>query len=317
MNASVSGFLVSIEDKELQEIAISSRFIERKNSSLKAKLINFEGNLFRFQWSDGNQEDRLSWLKEVSANCSENISSTGTNEDEILSLFCQSGALSESYIKSQKGMSKDFLSALELSSEEEPWLYRLTDTNSDSDRKAFASAFQSGDNCWSIIDIVSDRYNEDAKMSKSFFPRFISSFKDFASSLSPCPLVLISWVEDHGYYRSFEKHILDKDFKHYMQSCNMHYTRNSSPDLCTQTDLNLCTRVDPADFKKIEETLQQIPKGLHSFTSAFDFTINRFGSSKLRAMFDGAELPFKRQYWLIKEGDSNFSLCAYSGSRRI
>ncbi len=306
INASVSGFLAETNKIDLIKILKTSKLLNKKNSSLKAKLVSHDENQFRFKWTDGNPKDRLSWLKEVSYYSKKEVDTVGLGENEILSLFCQSGALSDSYIKSQKLLSDDFQKTFKETSGNEPWIYRAVDTKNQSQKKAYASSIQCGDNCWSIVDIVSDRYNENGKMSRDFFPRFICSFADYLKSLEPCPKVLISWAKGHPYYKKFESQLESQNI---ISKVTMQYTRNSEQSIQSHDPQVLVQMIKATDFNEIKEIQSRLYKhNLKDLADSFDFNFDNFKSPRLKSFFKEYRTPFKRQYF--KFSIENFSFLA-------
>ena len=84
MNISVSGFMAEIEDKDIQSIILISKFAQRDNSSMKAEVITNNGNLFHFQWIEGNEQDRVNWLKEISYYKGDELDSLSLKEEELI-----------------------------------------------------------------------------------------------------------------------------------------------------------------------------------------------------------------------------------------
>lgn len=310
VNVSVSGFLVEINDVDVQNIALTSKRANRSRSTMQAQLVSFDGNQFRFQWIAGEESDRLKWLKEISTFIGPNIDPQGLRKDDILSLFCQSGALSDSYIKDQKALSKELLRSLEKASLQEPWIFRWTNRGDSGKAKGYVSAIKSGDNTWSIIDIVSDRYGE--KLSKGFLDNFFIALADFSLTLTPCPLHFIGWVHGHPFFAKFQDFLASDGKQSVLAKCEMLYTRLKKeviPGTSTQFKTH---KIEASDYQNIERLQAQLLRfRLKGFTDTMDFTANTFGSPALKGMLQSHQHPFKREFWEFKNDQAHF-FCVFT-----
>lgn len=303
INFSISGFLAYIEDASLQNLILASKVIGRMQSSLRANLVSYNDHEFRFQWVEGAEKDRLQWLKEISPFLGPNIDAQTLSQDQILSLFCQSGALSEKYVREQKLLAKDTLARFEQGGISEPWIFNWTNRNEQGGAKAYFSALKSGDNSWSLTDLVSDRYNE--KMDSLFVPSFFVAMKDFSLKNSPVPKSFIAWSQGHKFYQEFEKYLSDEGRPYLLGRCDMLYTRLQREKMDTTGAVFLKSKVEAIDYEKINVIRKDLEKnGLIEFADIMDFTINTFGSRGLYELLKSHHLPFKREYWQFTLSDN-------------
>lgn len=298
INVSVSGFLAEIHDQDVQALAIVSRSASYCGTSLKASLVSFEENLFRFQWISGDEADRLSWLKDISKYIGTEVDTNNLRSSEVLSLFCQSGALSDTFIREQKFLAQDFSSSLKTGNSDEPWLFRWTNRSEDKSIKAYVSAMKSGDNAWSVIDLVSDRYAN--KMSADFWPQFMTAFKDFSLSLSPCPKHFLAWIEGHKFHLALEEYLRTVGKVFCLGLCDMFYTRIENSSVNKISNTFILSQIKSNDFVTINDVRSKLSvNGLSEFSDLMDFSVNAFASPGCAKMFADRSEPFKREYWRV------------------
>ncbi|MBY0515909.1 MAG: hypothetical protein K2P81_03300 [Bacteriovoracaceae bacterium] len=304
-NVSISGFLAQIDDKKSQDIILSTGRIKRTNSSMSAHIVSYEESYFRFQWVDGEPADQLKWLKEISNYQNSNIDTQNISQDDILSLFCQSGALSEQFIKDQKSLSKNMLKSLSSDSLSDSWLYRWTNRSETGKAKGYVSAMKSGNNCWSIIDLVSDRFED--KVDKNFVPSFFESIMDYALSLPTCPKHFAAWVSGHAFFKSFTHYLENEGASYCLGKSRMLYTRLKNIPYRSKDDLQISSLIEGHEFERIKGLKNIIiENGLGEFSDIFDFDINNFSSNHLKQEFKLKQMPFKREYWEIKSERYHF-----------
>jgi hypothetical protein len=307
-NVSISGFLCQIPEEESQAIILSSRRLMQKNSSMIVELVSYEDSQFRFQWVEGNESDRLNWLKEISQFLGVNYDTRNFRLDDILSLFCQSGSLSSQFIKEQKKMSQKMLQTLAQGGDSEPWIYRLTNRNSDGKAVGYAAAMKSGENAWSAVDLVSDRYDE--KLNKEFIPIFLQSLKEFCLHKIPCSKIFIGWVHQHPYFKKYMEYLSELKSPHVLGQCHMFYTRLSKEifEMPAQGQI-IHQQIQAADFESITKIGEKLKKqGLSEFADVMDFNVNTFSSPGLGELFKKSTLPFRREYFYTQISTLNGQL---------
>jgi hypothetical protein len=309
-NVSVSGFLAEIRDKNIQDYVLASKIAYRTNTSMRAELISFEETNFRFQWIKGNEKDRVAWLREISSFSGDEVDANNFNEDEILSLFCQSESFSLDFMKKQKDLPIHIKEGIEQSASDSAWTFKLTNKDSQSRKnKAFVNAIKCGNNSWTLVDLVSDRYQN--KMSEDFFPNFAIAMMELSLTLQPCPRHFVAWVADHPYYILFEKFL--SDHAHLcIQKSKMYYTRITTEILLKESEVNTL-RINSDDFTKIEDQRECLRKNnLLHFVDMMDFSINDFESHYLESQVQADEQIFKREYWNLEfENISYLSILTY------
>lgn len=308
-NVSVGGFLAQISDSTVQSLALISKLATMVHSTMQAQLVSYSGNDFRFQWVAGMEADRLKWLKEISTFMGPDIDSQSLKKDDILGLFCQSGALSDQYLKEQRALSKELLKALEKGSLNEPWIYRWTNRGEEGKAKGYVSALKSGDNSWSIIDIVSDRYGD--KMSKTFIPNFFVSLMDFSLALTPCPTHFIGWVKSHPFFAKFEQY-MDTVPDYVLGKAEMLYTRLKKDFTPSSTSKFQKTKIEATDFSSIKKIRTHLESnGLLEFADSMDFNTHSFSSTNLAQLLKKHSHPFKREYWKFALNQEEF-FCVFT-----
>ncbi|HAZ11501.1 MAG: hypothetical protein A2X86_10985 [Bdellovibrionales bacterium GWA2_49_15] len=302
INVSVSGFLLEESDPMIQEILISSKVILRENSSLEAGLVSYNKNQFRFQWIGGNENDRLKWLKEISKFIGADIDPQAIRREDILTLFCQSGALSDQYVKEQRPLAKEILNSLRMSNLSEPWIFRWTNRDEEGKAKAYVSAMKTGDNSWSLIDLVSDRYAN--KMATDFLPKFFVAMMEFSLTLNPCPKHFTAWVNGHKFLKPFDDYLHHQGKNQILAECFMMYSRLKTHEILSTDMTWKKTQIFAQEFQVIGELRDQLYKeGLLEFADLMDFNANNFSSPKLQQIFGEHELPFRREYWRFTNHD--------------
>jgi hypothetical protein len=157
---------------------------------------------------------------------------------------------------------------------------------------------KSGDNAWSAIDLVSDKYED--KMDTNFMPDFFTSLKEFSLSITPVPKHFLAWVCGHGYFKNFEKALFEKGTEYILGHCNMFYTRILKENIKNSPQKFHITEIKADEFSQIKNFRELLAeKNLLEFADIMDFNINNFGSPILKETFKQFNHPFKRQYYKI------------------
>jgi hypothetical protein len=278
------------------------------DSTLCAQLVSFDGSEFRFQWVEGENKDRLKWIKEISKHYGPGIDPVNLKQDDVLSLFCQSGALSDHYIKEQRALSKSTLKSIARSGHDESWMFRWTNRNDEGKARGYIGAMKSGDNSWSIVDIVSDRHDE--KVDPDFLPQFFVAFMEFSLHLTPCPRHFLAWVQGHKFFEGFKTYLGEQGKSQLLASCRMHYTRLSKQIQPASKNLFEEERLTASEFGRMASIRSALAEaGLLEFAEVMDFTINNFGSPMLMAEYRRGQYPFNREFWTLSSGEELKYLC--------
>jgi hypothetical protein len=307
-NASVSGFLAELKDVDAQSYVLASKLVRRADSTLCAQLVSYDEGGFRFQWVEGENKDRLKWIKEISKFYGTGIDPVNLRHDDVLSLFCQSGALSDNFIKEQRTLSKQTLKSMARSGNDESWMFRWTNRSAEGKARGYVSSMKSGDNSWSLVDAVSDRHDE--KIDPEFLPQFFVAFMEFSLHLTPCPRHFQAWVQGHKFFDGFERYLEGEGKAFVLGKCRMHYTRLSNQVHRAAGMLFEERRVRSVDFSLIYEIRNQLAQAnLLEFAEVMDFNINSFSSPSLAGEFRKAHLPFNRESWAFYRDGKIVCLC--------
>lgn len=305
-DVSISGFKSSLVDILDISLITTGATLKLENTELLFEVVLISNENIHCQVIYGNSLDRSYWFKKISNFLHKSISSDSALGEELLSIFCESGAFRENYINNNKPYRKEFEKGLYARDEDSGYLHRWINRTQDGELKGHVSAIRLGDNCWLIGDLAGGM-KKGLKVDHDLVRKFTSCFREFSLAHSPCLLQFALWKKGHPLWKQFEKKLKTENNKNVISLLNSGLSRinklESFPDI-SSVDWEPILPTDYKKIKKIEKKLSDL--GLYDFASVFDFSYNRFGSPNLTSVILKAKEIFRRQYILINHQELTF-----------
>ncbi len=314
---SVAGFAGQLKDPHDILLLPVGVVVQGEESSLLFRLVSVSapnrpgGAVLHFQIHSGLEVDRLSWLRRVSRADLPGVHTASSTGGDIIELFCRAGALSSEYLKNNRSRSGDMVSGFASGFLQTPWLHRWIEREHGGGAIGHIGAVKLADNLWHVGDLAGTS-EPDKKISRSFIPRFLTSFRDFCLSSSPCPRVIMTWNSGHPYWRNYERYLQGEGAHAVHAECRTRYTRfqravrdgeNPGPGTGEVRE------VEPFEHARIESLLEQLKvSGLDRLARALDFGVTCFGSPGLRALTGQSEGGFFRRYYVVSSNHSRYLL---------
>jgi hypothetical protein len=279
-----------------------------KDTSLHAELVACSEQLQHFQLVSGSSDDRLNWTKRLSKFQGPGLSTRLSVGNELVQLFCNSGALSAQYIKGQMKIAGEFSDSFTMDADQPPWLHRWVERTDDGEIKGHVSAARFGDSLWHLGDI-SGMIEQSKKISRDFIPSFFANFKGYCQSIAPCPHLLITWIEGHPYWKNFND-FLESDGRKYVRcriKSRYHRIQRGVTARNHSNDQWSVTKIGATQFELIEAIQKEIltPEALPLLKS-LDFDPWTFGSRSLRSSIANTKREFRREYYVLNDQHSRF-----------
>lgn len=299
---SVSGFSCrKIQDKEHDAVFFTGAICIIEGTSLRSQVYQVTEDLLRFKIIEGSNEDRLEWFTKFSTKIS-NSKNANLNALELIKIFCESGVVSSQYINSNKHKSRKFKSALQSNEHDKGWIQRWISTDDHSKTNGHICGIRIADNNWLIGDFAGSqdiRNRIDSDFAKNFF----KSFSEWSLSLSPSPVQLFMWLENHPYWKNYENYILNNKLSniHLLETNFLGYSR---PDNLTTFTDSMNVKIDeikPTNHSLINNMLDRAKSyGTSHMLNSLDFSIYNFGSPQLKKFFKKKNLKFHRKYFNLR-----------------
>lgn len=307
-NASCSGFICELAnpaDSVLLPLGCMGTFC---GSLLLVRVVGITESEYRMELAGGTDSERLSWLKLLSPFLNPQTSFSTPTGMDIIELFCESGASAAGYLKNQRRFVQEFVEGYTSIGESSPWIHRWIERDNGGEIRGHVSVVRISDQTWYLGDIAG-MANKTRKISPNFLANFMGYFRDFAISSTPCPTVLLSWVEGHPFWKKWEESLNTTD-----KATVIGFTRASYhrlPSAKTAASSNGFSRqpnwILPSDFEvisKIRESLTEM--GLLFLADFFDLSIKSFESPILNRLLNQNGQTFKRSYCKISYGGLSF-----------
>lgn len=296
-DASVSGFAAALAnplDSILLPLGCAARVA---GTSLIAEVVAIDGPELRFQIIYGDSSDRLDWLKKLSRFLNGSVSRTSPTGEDIIELFCESGAAASGYLKAQAWLANDLKAGFASDTNDGTWIHKWIERTNSGEIRGHISAIRIADSSWFIGDIAG-MMASDRRISKEFLPGFITSFRDHCLSAVPCPRVLVSWNNGHPYWADFEKHIGKQAPAFILGQARTIYRRLSRSSVFDSGKSTWSTRtVSADDYSEINRIQSQLSgTDAAAFLRLFDFSIESFASPSLQGATSKGGHQFRREY---------------------
>lgn len=303
-DASTSGFachLTNPADASLLPAGIGVAF---NNSSLLAEIVSITERELRFQFIQGNEIDRLSWLKLLTRYQNPaTYQSIGIGTD-LIDLFCESGATSSAFIKNQRRLIQEFSDGISSNLAEQPWIHRWIERSPEGEIKGHISAVKFADSLWHIGDVAgSNELNR--KISRTLIPRFCASFREHCISSRPCPKLLFGWNSSHRYWQEFESFIANDGKQFVLSHLATAYQRlhiSKIGNATAEWSWNYNT-ITAENFSTINEVHTSVTSDISQLLRAFDFDISTFSSPALSEALLKSNFILNRQYILFENSN--------------
>ncbi len=301
-DASVSGFsarLLDIADSQLLPVSIGVVF---QDKSLIAELVGISDSLFRFQFTHGSNADRLFWLKKLANFQNSGTFTSSAVGSELMELFCESGASAAGFLRMQSPFAKAFDDGLASKINEGEWMHRWIERNESGEVRGHMSAIQIADNLWHMGDLAGMIPSE-RKLTAEFFPKFISSFKEFCLSSSPCPKILLGYNIGHPIWSEFDKYLRQQANDDETIIIQTKYHRFNAENESTAVVPNqwTLTPIGAIEHALISNILNRSEfKEISSLLENFDFSIDTFASPRLSKSIYSSGHVLRRQYSIIE-----------------
>lgn len=290
---SVSGFkakLKNTRDSGYLPAGISVRIDDQK---LYAELLEDDGESMRFQIIRGSEEARLKWLKRLESLTNKNISHDISNSEDLISLFCESGAMSSTYLKLQRGFAKEMMNDFSNTKDAEPWVHKWIEWTETGEIRGHLSFVRYGDNCWSLENIAGSSKNEN-KMSKDLLSDFVHNFKSFLESASTYPKILLGIKTGHPFWDSFIEKI---KFSDGFLDLSFNYFRfNSQTNDIFPFKIKQIKSQNYFELYNIHENLKT---ELSNFVNYFDFNRFSFSSPRMKDFSDVLGKIYNKVYFKV------------------
>jgi hypothetical protein len=231
-----------------------------------------------------------------------------SNQDakNVLDLFCETGALSASYLKRHRPFAEQMLKDLEVEDGTGFWVHRWIAKGASNDPTGHISAIKIGDNAWLLGDLVGSQ-DPLEKMPTTFVPGFFRSFQEFSLTIEPCPRHMIMWVDGHPFWEPLLSFSNGEGAGSMYGSARIAYTRLDQMRDAKGGPSVQISRIAASNSSLIRSVQMDLTnRGLLEFASSLDFDPDRYGSPHLRDAFHGANQTFYRVYYVYSCRDSRW-----------
>ena len=302
INASATGFAATPPESSARPLVPLGAGVKIEGTSLVAEVLGVDPEFIRFQFISGSRSDRLAWIKRLSGFESPSTSIGTAIGFDLVSLFCQSGALSIKYIQNQRGRLPDISKQLSLESGKEGWVHRWLERTPDGAVRGHIGAVMMGDNLWHLGEIAGSPV-KNSRVSPTFMPRFFRYMREYALSCTPCPKLVIAWNQKHRYWSEFQ-HYLDGPGKDSVRSgFNANYFRTDPKQINLTGAISRIsvTEITSEDYNAIEKIIESCPHQTWSeFLMSLGFSVDGFGSPGLQKLFSFSGSAFRRKYFALQ-----------------
>jgi hypothetical protein len=297
---SVTGFSAVCKTPLMQPFLLPGIPLRMKESSLVAQVLYHSDGLIRCQWIAGNDTDRGEWLKKIAPSIAETIALTVPEAGQLFEIFCESGAFSSDFLRSERSRFDSSLAGIESESRSSSYIHRWIDRKSKTESLGQISSIRMGDNAWFATDLVK-RADERFAFSDRFVEKFLHSFGYYAISTRPTPRIFLIWVKNHPYWRSFQEKISKHEPPDAIQLA-IGYQR--LPKIIASRHDQPVVRISEVsgdNYIEIENIHRSIgDKSVLELVKAFDFEIDRFGSPRLSHAVWRDNKVFWRKYLRVE-----------------
>ena len=296
---SVSAFLAKFARSEMQNYIVPGLPVILKDTSLVAEVLESEFGTVNAQWVSGSEHDRVNWLKKISAFLADGVSTSVSDAGDLLAIFCQSGAFSSEFLRTQRHRFHSIVDNIESESSSSSYVHRWVDRSNEDKSFGHISCIRVGDNAWFATDLVKSA--KEARLRGGFVKKFFLSFSQFACTLRPVPRVLLIWVKGHPFWRDLEGQ-LTHETPPMAVRLKIGYLRLSTESI----DENVSSRISALeiraeDYQKIEQVHHEIgDDDVSVLARVFDFCIDRISSEKLTQAVQKDGKIFWRRYFEIR-----------------
>jgi hypothetical protein len=184
-------------------------------------LIANRGKEFVFEILSSDETSSKWWFNTYSAAVQPTLYSDTIETNDVLRLFCEAGAFSTNYIRGNKLNSKNIEEGFS-SAQTATWLHRWIEVKNGK-FTGYVSAINLIKDVWFIGDLVGGQ-TDDNKISPQFMSSFFYAFTRYLKAFKPDHLILMTWIKDHPYWRTLQKHIKDNESE-VLASVGSFYTR--------------------------------------------------------------------------------------------
>lgn len=272
-----------------------------EGSSLKFRVVGFEGNILRFALDEGSTEDRLKWAKHVSRTTFHDVQTRTEVGDELIRLMCEAGAIPQELLSRGTLYKDEFLEPLNSETDDSFWVFRWINAEQAGPLKGHISAIRYGDNAWFLGDIASGSDTSN-KISPNFIARFGSAFRDFSRSQSPCPRILGLWKAGHPRWGGFEKFLESAGASGKLfGSFHIGHTK-LAPAIESEDNTSFQVReVRSEDAIEIQRLIHALrSRSTYELAASMDFSLDRLSSPLLRNTFrTEVGFNFARRYFTL------------------
>gem|GEM_PF-3106002 len=312
---SVAGFSAEPSDPHDALLLPVGAIVQGEDPALLFRLVAVSeaaaplGVVFRFQIHAGMETARLAWLRRVAGADSPGKHHASATGGDIIELFCRAGALSSEYLRNNRSRSDSMVSGFASGGAHMPWLHRWIERDAEGGAIGHIGAVKLADSLWHVGDLTGSP-EPGRKISRSFIPRFLTGFRDFCLTSSPCPRVIMTWNTGHPYWRRYEAYLENEGKASIHYQCRTRYTRfrPGLPDLKAGAEGDWLVReIRAHEHAEIESLLSTLAaRGLDALARGMDFCISSFGSPGLGALASGSEGGFFRRYFTIVRGEFRY-----------
>jgi hypothetical protein len=296
IEASISGFFARSTTPFMSEYLLPGVPIQHEGSSMVADVVHSEGDMVRCRWTFANTVDRGQWLKKISPSISKNTALSTPDASQLLEIFCESGAFSSQFLRTQRRRFQSMTDSIESEGAESNYIHRWIDRSSNDNLVGHISCIRMGDNAWFATDLVKSA-DDGANFSEEFVDKFLHSFSLHALSLTPVPRIFLIWVKGHPYWQAFHRELQNRGYPDVCETA-IAYRRTTGESLDMSTSLVKFNPIPAGDYNMITRSharLQDIST-IETIRS-FDFDIDRFGSTRLAESVAADKKFFQRRYF--------------------
>lgn len=311
INASATGFAAIPVDPASKDLLPIGCGVSFEKSTLIAELMGFTQDNLRFQIIGGTAEDRLKWLKNLTAAQHVNTFNKSATGVELIDLFCESGAAAAAFLKAQSAFSTQFTTGLASNFSERNWIHRWIERTTNGKIRGHICAIRLADSLWYIGDLAGMILKE-RKLSKTFIPRFFESFKEYCLASSPCPKIITTWTKGHPYWKDFEKYLVKKSKDTNVIFAWTNYFRFPKQPSEKRDNTNFeFTEILASQHSEIQRILKNSDENCTLLTS-LDLTEMNFASPILTKALHESNHLLRRKYVRINFDNHEFILVLQS-----